>query len=282
MKNPPSDRAVDVYSRIIRSLKEKMMHHDIRLDLESYLLDNFFTPTRREKTIFTEAENLPHSSEFEEDALSQLEEAGWVIIIGSRILPTPLGIKGSQSGTGSINTIDLILDLQNRLAEKTQRALRHEIDHLSVEEIAAVVFLLYNNHTSKERGRIGNKGLDGTIDSLIQAFITGKVGGSTRSLNGRPGGRYFVSANRKLDFKLHLKYPDYYIPWPNIEFTTEKIERSVIKLLKEEDSKFNARKSMDAFEESFTVHMKDFYAQGILFTTKESQNLVRKILRISE
>jgi len=282
MNKIPINNAIEVYNQIINELKANMVASNNTIDIQSFIIQNFFNPTRRERFVFSEAIVLPSPFTFNDDSISQLEEAGWIIVIGNRILPTPLGIRSSQTEDGLVDTTVLIKDLQNQLAVKTIKTLSQESEYLTVEELGAVLFLLYNNQTSMERGDIGESGLDNIIDSIINSFIKGTESLNTRSLNGRPGGKYFVTANRKLEFKLYLKFPHYYIPWPHLDFVKEKVSLSVTQLKKEGESGFDAFASFKAFEATFKKYTQRFYESDILFITNESKNLVRKLLHLSE
>lgn len=251
-------------------------------ELRDYLLDTFFNPTRRVKTIHAEGRHLPDLDDLvEEDAIRNLEDNGLLMVVGSKVVPTPLGLDFLQTGS-DLNKSELIIEFQFRLAKKLVETFTLSHASLDQNDMAALVFLLYNNNTSTDRGEIGDSELSPIIDKITDSFAKGEVSKGTRSLNGRPGGGYFVRANMKLEFPIVMKQPKYYIRSSEIRRVKEELAKSVDNLVKQEGSTFNPINSLVAFEECFDRHISDLVRLKALFATEKSKRDVRRIISRGE
>ena len=89
-------------------------------DFEKHILEIFFNPRKRDKTIFDEAINLPDLNEldFDKQIVDIIIDKGLIIKSGTKLLPTPLGIRISVSQFSEIDSISLIKTYQEILSEK--------------------------------------------------------------------------------------------------------------------------------------------------------------------
>jgi hypothetical protein len=245
---------------------------DSKKKLENYIINTFFNPTKRERSIFNESLFLPDIDFFnDQDLLKKLEYNGLILIAGKKVLPTPFAIRIIQAES-EFDLRELVMQYQMILGKKFIKVNSVSQIDLTMSDIAAFVFLLYNNNTSLERSDIGNEELAPVIDKITDSFVRGKVSSGTRSLNGRPGGGYFVRANQKLGYPIVMEHPNYYINSSKIKEIKEKIIDGINKL------ELDPTIHLKAFENCFDIHIKTLIRKGALFATKESKNKVRKII----
>jgi hypothetical protein len=248
---------------------------------ETYIYDNFFNPTKRDTTINNEGRFLPNTCEFKTriEILQMLKKKGLIEISDKKVVLTILGIRLLNSDNIFDNDLLNIINLyQDRLASKFVKIYSNKIEPLNEKEIAAVIFLLYNNHTAKERGNIGTDSLAKVIDKITHSFAEGKLSTNTRSLNGRPGGGYFVNANRKLSYPIYMKHPFYYIKSSEIKRIKEIIQSSIHRLLLDSKRSFNPTEAYNAFEHTFESSINIFINNKALFATDESRQEVKRLI----
>lgn len=249
-----------------------------------YLFANFFNPKTQKKTIYASLQSLRIKSitkSYDLNVMLHLENKGLVEVLdnGKYVLPRPLGVLVFIHG-GIIPDDDILylVNYYHKVADLKLRSVINEfgkIKMLRFSEIAPLIFLLYNNNTSRYRGKFEKDiTLKHAIDRINSAFVEANPNSQgTKDRNASLSGYYLTQANNKLGIPIFNEEPYYYIKHDRIKDVEGAIRKSI------KNNSENANNSFKAFEEAFEKESKILFKCEALYSTSLSKESVRNLFK---
>lgn len=246
-----------------------------------YLFKTFFNPKTKKKTLFANLGSLKTNEVDNFKTILSLENNGLVEIFdnGKYILPRPLGVLFFVHGE-IIPDQDILylIDYYHNVTDLKLKSVINrfgKIKTLPFSQIAPLIFLLYNNNTSKSRGEFKKKiTLKPTIDRINSAFIEANPNSQgTKDLNSALSGYLLTEANNNLGVPIINDEPLYYIKPDRIKDVEKAIRNAIRKNFE------RAKISFKAFEKAFENESKILFECGALYSTSNSKERVRNLFK---
>ncbi len=239
-----------------RCLERSLKTSELR-ELVDRLVKRIYNPLTRRKTIYEHLQQIPPLEGPFNLAEAELLESKEEVLV---VTENPLTVVITPSGLLRLLVEDQPEELQEiqrylfqRLEEVVLGKTRSTVSAfrpspLKLQEVAALLFLLYNNSTSPSRGSYEkNTELWQAIDSTVQAFVKDDSESSaTPNLDGAPDGWYLSEANRKLRNAIEKGNGVYYVKPRRHEEVAE-----AIRAFTATQPSVDARRRFASFEESF-------------------------------
>ncbi len=246
-----------------------------------FLFLKFYNPKTRQKAIFLNIQSLEDSNINVLNILRSLEKKGLVEFLyeSKYVIPKPLGVLVNFKGD-NLHDED-ILSLIQYYHSAASSKLRSVIKKfgtkkiLSLKEIAPLIFLLYNNNISENRGKfIKDIFLKQSIDRIVSAFVEDNADSKgTKDRDGSLSGYHLTEANNKLGLPIFIKEPMCYIKPNRIKDVEDAVRQTVKTELQ------IAKSSFEAFKIAFERESKFLFKCGALNTTLSSKQKVNNLFQ---